>query len=69
MKKLLLSVGIVITVAGVLSLLLAAMHLYGYCNVLDADADLYIGLHRKMIVGGFVLSTLGTAYIIISRLR
>ena len=51
MKKLLLVAGIVSVIACVLSLLIAALGWFGYYNVLDGSADMYVSLHRRMIVG------------------
>lgn len=70
MKKLLLIIGIVIIVVGVMALLFSALQRYGYYNLLDGDSDLYIGLHRRMIiffVVGVILVVIGVSCIIISR--
>ena len=70
MKKLLLIIGIVIIVVGVMALLFSALQQYGYYNLLDGDSDLYIGLHRRMIiffVVGIILVVIGVSCIIISR--
>ena len=68
MKKLLLILGIVIIIAGVIALLFSALQRHGYYHLLDGDADMYIGLRRKMIIFfviGIVLEVIGTACIII----
>ena len=56
MKKWLLIVGIILIVASVVSLLFAALQLFGYYRVLDGAAALYARLHRRaitfFIVGG-----------------
>jgi uncharacterized membrane protein HdeD (DUF308 family) len=68
MKKMLLIAGIIFIIAGVLSLLYAALNLFGYYHVLDGSADLYRNLHRRMItfgLSGIVLAVLGTVCLII----
>lgn len=68
MKKMLLTAGIILIIAGVLSLLYAALNLFGYYHVLDGSADLYRNLHRRMItfgLSGIVLAVLGAACLII----
>ena len=63
MKKMLLIVGIILIIACVLSLLYAALNLYGYYHVLDGSAELYSSLHQRMIIFGLigiVLAVLGT---------
>ncbi|MBP3730762.1 MAG: hypothetical protein J6I40_04740 [Mailhella sp.] len=52
MKKMLLLVGVTIMIAGALSLLYAALNLFGFYHVLDGSAELYISLHRRMIIFG-----------------
>ncbi|MBO4898201.1 MAG: hypothetical protein J5590_07890 [Clostridia bacterium] len=52
MKKLLLILGIVIIVLCVLSLLYAALNMFGYHRVLDGSPQLYQRLHRRMTVFG-----------------
>ncbi|MGN1198663.1 MAG: hypothetical protein ACI4TA_13845 [Acetatifactor sp.] len=67
MKKLLLILGIVIIIAGVIALLFSALQRYGYYNILDGDADLYIELHRRMIISfviGIVLEVIGVVCLI-----
>ena len=49
MKKRLLIVGIILIVASVVSLLFAALQLFGYYHVLDGSAALYARLHRRAI--------------------
>ena len=68
MKKMLLIGGVILIIAGVLSLLYAALNLFGDYHVLDGSADLYRNLHRRMITFGFsgiVLAVLGTVCLII----
>lgn len=70
MKKLLLIMGIVILIAGVIALLFSALQGYGYYHLLDGDADLYIRLHRRMLlffVIGMILAVIGVSCIIIRR--
>lgn len=67
MKKLLLILGIVIIIAGVIALLFSALQRYGYYDILDGDADLYIELHRRMIIPfviGIVLEVIGVVCLI-----
>ena len=62
MKKMLLIAGIILIIAGVLSLLYAALNLFGYYHVLDGSADLYSRMYRRMItfgISGIVLAVLG----------
>ncbi|MBR4906259.1 MAG: hypothetical protein IKZ44_05325 [Clostridia bacterium] len=54
MKKWLLAIGIVLIVASILSLLFAALQLFGYYHVLDGSATLYARLHRRAIVSFIV---------------
>lgn len=68
MKKLLLIIGIVSLIACVLSLLLAALSLHGYYHVLDGSSELYVRLHRRMIlffIIGLVLAVIGIVCLII----
>ena len=68
MKKLLLVLEIVIIIVGMIALLFSALQRHGYYHLLDGDADMYIGLRRKMIIFfviGIVLEVIGTACIII----
>ncbi|MBE6565114.1 MAG: hypothetical protein E7655_07565 [Ruminococcaceae bacterium] len=70
MKKLLLIFGILILISGAIALVFSALQGYGYFHLLDGDADLYIRLHRRMIlffVIGIVLSLLGILCMIIRR--
>jgi hypothetical protein len=70
LKKLLLIIGILIIIIGVISLLFSALQGYGYYHLLDGDTDMYIGLHRRMIIYfviGIVLVVIGIAYMIIRR--
>ena len=50
MKKILLIVGIVSVIICILSLSFAILNRFGYYHILDGTADLFIGLHRKMII-------------------
>ncbi|MBR0081973.1 MAG: hypothetical protein IJP98_04450 [Clostridia bacterium] len=50
MKKLLLILGILFLVAAALSLLFAALQLFGYYHVLDGSAALYARLFRRAIL-------------------
>lgn len=62
--------GIVILIAGVIALLFSALQGYGYYHLLDGDADLYIRLHRRMLlffVIGMILAVIGVSCIIIRR--
>ena len=68
MKKLLLIVGIMSMIVCVLSLLFAALSLFGYYHVLDGTAELYIRLHQRMIIFfviGIVLAVIGIVCLII----
>jgi len=70
MPKLLLIVGIAIIVAGAIALLFSALQRYGYYNLLDADAERYIKLRRRMIrffAIGITLVVIGIACIIICK--
>ncbi|MBO5126197.1 MAG: hypothetical protein J6D10_01345, partial [Clostridia bacterium] len=62
MKKLLLITGILIIILGVIALLFSALQGYGYYHLLDGDADMYLGMHRRMIqflVIGIILVVIG----------
>ena len=68
MNKFLLLSGIVIIIVCVLSLLFAALNLYGYYNVVDGSPSLYKNMHRRMIIFlilGIVLAIVGTICFII----
>ncbi|MBP3633905.1 MAG: hypothetical protein J6J43_04960 [Oscillospiraceae bacterium] len=70
MKKLFLIVGIVSIIACVLSLLFAALSLFGYYHVLDGSPEMFARLHRRMIlffVIGLVLAAIGVACLILRR--
>ena len=63
MKKMLLTVGIILIIACVLSLLYAALNLFVYYHALDGSAELYSRLHQRMItfgIIGIVIAVLGT---------
>ena len=62
--------GIVIIIVGVIALLFSVLQRYGYYNLLDGDADMYVGLYRRMIlffVIGIILVVIGVSCIIIRR--
>ena len=68
MKKMLLIAGITLIIISVLSLLYAALNLFGYYHVLDGSAELYSRMYRRVItfgLRGIVLAVLGTACFII----
>ena len=68
MKKILLVVGILLIVAGVLSLAYAAINWFGYYHVLDGSHDLYERLNRRRIIfgiAGLVLTAIGIVCLII----
>ena len=68
MKKLLLIAGVVIIIAGVITLLFYALQRFGYYHLLDGEADMYIKLHWRMIISfviGIVLVAIGAACLII----
>jgi len=70
LKKFLLILGILIIIAGVAALLFSALQGYGYYHLLDGDADMYIRMHRRMIlflVIGIVLVVIGAVCMIIRR--
>lgn len=71
MKKWLLIVGIILIVASVVSLLFAALQLFGYYHVLDGSAALYARLHQRatvfFIAGG--LLALGAVACLVLRAR
>ena len=69
-KRLLLIAGIVIIAAGAAALLFSALQRYGYYHLLDGDADMYLGMHRRMIqflVIGIILVVIGAVCTIIRR--
>ena len=62
--------GIVILIAGVIALVFSALQGYGYYHLLDGEADLYIRLHRRMLlffVIGMILAVIGVSCITIRR--
>ena len=68
MKKLLLILGVILLAACVLSLLFAAWNRFAYFHVLDGSGELYLRLHRRMIVSfavGLVLALLWAACLIV----
>ena len=50
MKTFLLITGIVVMIACVLSLLFAALNLFGYYHTQDGSAELYARMHRRATV-------------------
>ena len=69
MKKALLIIGIIIIVAGVLSLLFAGLNLFGYYSVLDGSSELYARMHQRSIVFGVVGIALAVVGAVCIRLR
>ena len=68
MKTFLLITGIVVMIACVLSLLFAALNLFGYYRVLDGSPELYRDLQRRAIVFaalGLGLAAVGAACLIV----
>ncbi len=68
MKKLLLIWSIVLSIAGVMALLFSALQRYGYYNLLDGDADIYMRLHCRIIISfviEIVLVALGAVCLMI----
>ena len=68
MKKVLFIAGIIFIIAGVLSLLYAALNLFGYYHVLDGSAELYSRMYRRMItfgLSGIVLAIFGAVCFIV----
>ena len=62
MKNALLVIGIVCIIAGLISLLVAALNRYGYYHVLDGSADLYHRLRMRMrlfLIIGICIEILG----------
>ena len=65
-----LILSILIIIVGVIALLFSALQGYGYYHLLDGDADMYKGLHRRMIIFfviGIVFVMIGISYITIFR--
>ncbi len=70
MKRLLLILYISVIIAGVIALAFSALQGYGYYHLLDGDADMVSGLHRRMILFfaiGIILVVIGVTGIIIRR--
>ena len=64
MKKALLTAGIILITAGALSLIFAALCLFGYFHVLDGSPELYSRLRRFSVLFfalGGVLTAAGIA--------
>ncbi len=64
MKKALLIIGIILILVCVLSLLYAALNLYGYRHLLDGTAEHYQRLHQRAITFFVVGAALGVAGIV-----
>ena len=69
MKKWLLVIGIILIVASVVSLLFAALQLFGYYHVLDGSAALYARLHQRAIVSFIVGGVLACGAVVCLILR
>ena len=68
MRTFLLIVGIILIAAAVLSLLFAALNMFGYRHTLDGSAELYAKMRtraRVFLIVGLVTAALGAACIII----
>ena len=72
MRILFLIVGIVLIAACVLSLLYAALNLFGYYKVLDGSHELYRRLHKRavifLIVGAVLAAAGAVCFIVRSKL-
>ena len=72
MKKLYLILGILLLIAGILALAWGGLSCFAYKNTLDGSAELYERLRLQMVrflSGGAVLTVLGAAAIVLSRIR
>ncbi|MCR5683963.1 MAG: hypothetical protein K6G81_00885 [Lachnospiraceae bacterium] len=70
MKRSLLILGIIAIIAGVLSLLIAALYWYSYYHVLDGSSTLYSRLSMRKIVfliAGICLVAAGIICLLIRR--
>ena len=68
MKKLSVIVGILSIIVCAIFLLLAALNMHGYYNLIDGTARHYNRLHQRMIVSfviGIIFAGIGSACIII----
>ena len=66
-KKLLLIAGVVIIIAGVITLLFSALQRFGYYHLLDGEADMYVAMRWRMIISfaiGIVLVAMGAVCLI-----
>ena len=54
MKKTLLIIGIVCLVIGALALAFGLFSRFGYYHVLDGSSELYMRLHKRMVIGYIV---------------
>ncbi len=66
MKKLLLVIGIILIIAGILSLSLAALNMSAHRHALDGSAEFYARLHHRTVVFlviGIVLTLSGAVCI------
>ena len=61
MKTFLLIVGIIVIIACVLSVLFAALSLYGYYHVLDGSSELYARMQRRAVIFFIVAAVLAVA--------
>ena len=62
----LLGIGIISIIACILSFLYAALNRNGYYNLLDGEGDMYVRMHRRMIVFcviGIILAAIGVVCI------
>ena len=69
MKKNLLIAGIVILIAGILSLSLAALFLFTYRNTLDGSPGFYNRLHQRTVVFFVIGAVLAVAGIVCITIR
>ncbi|MBO4870111.1 MAG: hypothetical protein J5585_10415 [Clostridia bacterium] len=68
MKTFLLITGIVVMIACVLSLLFAALNLFGYYHTQDGSAELYARMHRRatvFFIVGAVLAVVAVVFLIV----
>ena len=68
MKTFLLITGIVVMIACVLSLLFAALNLFGYYHTQDGSAELYARMHRRatvFFIVGAALAVVAVVFLIV----
>ena len=68
MKTFLLITGIVVMIACVLSLLFAALNLFGYYHTQDGSPELYARMHRRatvFFIVGAVLAFVAVVFLIV----